>query len=152
MKKTWTKLVALLGMVSLLTLGCATTQPGPRPAPTPEEIKSIIQPTVNFVIYKIKSNNPDLVPYLVSVGKSLRVFAESDSIEPIELARLIRSAFGDLGMDDLDPDAAALVHLIGGTAVGLYEAFYGGNFVIEDRPAWLDTVLLVIADGLDPQI
>jgi hypothetical protein len=57
----------------------------------------------------------------------------------------------EAGVLDLDEEDLALVNLITGTVMNLYNLYYGKDIVIDDRPAWLDTVLQIIADALDPQ-
>jgi hypothetical protein len=152
MKQTLTKLIALVGLAAFLVSGCATTGNNDRPAPTPEEIAVIVAPSVNYLTFKLESENPDLVPYLRAVGSAVREFSESGELDPVRLASLLKDSLIEAGVLDLDPDDAALVELISQTALNLYSLYYGRTYQVEDRPAWLEAVLLVIADAFDPQV
>jgi hypothetical protein len=151
MKQTLTKLIALVGLVSFLAVGCSTTPSGPRPAPTPEEVSAVVSPALTYVVFKVTQKNPELAPYFKIVGSTVREFSETDVIAPTALADALRAALEEAGVLDLDEEDLALVNLITGTVMNLYNLYYGKDIVIDDRPAWLDTVLKIIADALDPQ-
>ena len=142
------KIITLL-MAALLFVGCATTNTD-RPAPAPEEVAAIVLPTVTYLAWKINDKNPELAPYLETVGATARAFAESGELNPAELAIALRQALNDAGAISLSEEDAALVTMISQTLINLYTLYYDGSFVVEDRPEWLKLVLLILADGFDP--
>jgi hypothetical protein len=83
MKQTLTKLIALVGLVSFLAVGCSTTPSGPRPAPTPEEVSAVVSPALTYVVFKVTQKNPELAPYFKIVGSTVREFSETDVIAPM---------------------------------------------------------------------
>jgi hypothetical protein len=151
MKKKLMTLVALLGAVSiLLTPGCATI--GDQPPPTAEEIASVFTPIASWGITKLTTKNPELVYFLPVIGGTVRHFHDSGELDPAVLAMQVRVALQSAGINVLEGDDAAEVRLVAETILSFYRLYARAPGIkLENRPKWLRTILLIIAEGIDAQ-
>jgi hypothetical protein len=148
-----TKFVALLGAaVLLLTPGCATFQNPDRVPPTPEQIATVFTPLAAWGVSKLATQNPELLPFLPIISGVVRHFHDSGEIDPVVLAIQIRAALRSNGIELLDGEDASTVILVSETVISFYRLYAGDLSIrLENRPIWLRSILLIIAEGIDAQ-